>query len=100
MLFVNKITRFEREKSDKIRMKVFFLSYFEKNTGTNNPQIAIVKVYELTYKPDTAIEVVKYWEICEIIPMMLKGVFSPIAENIKMYKSSFGFFIIFIYNNR
>ena len=48
MLFVNMITIFEIANTLKMLMNVLFLSYFENKTGMNNPQIAIVKVKELT----------------------------------------------------
>lgn len=90
------ITRSAIEKIDRIETKVVFLSNFENKTGTKRPVTAIVNVNELTYKPDIAIEVLKYSDICEIIPIILKGVFIPNVDNIKIYKSIFGlFFIIF-----
>ena len=48
MLFLNIITIFEIANTVRMLMKVLFLSYFENKTGMNNPQIAIVKVKELT----------------------------------------------------
>jgi len=74
----------------KIETNVVFLLNFENKTGMNKPVTAIVNVNELTYKPDIAIDVEKYSEICEIIPIILKGVFIPKVDNIKTYKSIFG----------
>ena len=48
MLYANIISIFEIANMLKMLMKVLFLSYFENKTGMNNPQIAIVKVNELT----------------------------------------------------
>ena len=48
MLFVNMITIFEIANTVRMLMKVLFLSNLENRTGMNNPQIAIVKVNELT----------------------------------------------------
>lgn len=75
---------FDRANTASIEMKVFFLSYFEKRIGMNNPVMAIVNVNELTYNPEIAMDVLKYSEICDIIPIMLNGVFIPIVDNIKM----------------
>ena len=94
MLFVKIIIIFDMANINKIKTNVLFLSYFEKNIGINNPKIAIVNVNELTYNPDIAIVVLKYCEITEIIPTILKGVLIPRAEIVNIYKSSFGFFII------
>ena len=68
----------------KIETNVVFLSNFEKNIGINNPQTAIVNVNELTYKPETAIDVLNWCEICEIMPTILNGVLIPRVANIKM----------------
>ena len=84
MLLVNTITMFDRAKIPSIVRNVVFRSYFEKRIGINRPETAIVKVNELTYNPDIAIDVLKYSEIWEIIPMMLNGVFMPIVDSIKM----------------
>ena len=97
MLFVNMITIFEIENTVKMLMKVLFLSNLENKTGMNNPQIAIVKVNELTYSPEIAIVVLKYSAICEMIPTMLNGVFIPSVEIIKMYKSILGLVFIFYF---
>ena len=80
----------------KIETNVVFLLNFENKTGIKSPVSAMVNVNELTYKPDIAIEVPKYCEISEIIPIILKGVFIPKVDNIKMYRSIFGLFFIFI----
>jgi hypothetical protein len=71
-------------KTPKIETNVVFLSNFEKNIGINNPQTAIVNVNELTYKPETAIDVLNCVEICEIMPTILNGVLIPRVANIKM----------------
>ena len=84
MLFVNMIAMFEIANTDRINRNTLFLSYFEKRTGTKSPQTAIVKVNELTYNPETAIDVLKYCDICEMIPIMLKGVFIARDESIKI----------------
>ena len=84
MLFVKIITMFDRAKTAKMETNVFFLSIFENRSGMNNPEIAIVKVNELTYKPEIAIEVLKYSDICEIIPIILKGVLIPKVDNINI----------------
>lgn len=97
MLFVNMIAIFEIANTVKMLMKVLFLSYFENKTGMNNPQIAIVKVNELTYSPEIAIVVLKYSAICEMIPTMLNGVFIPSVEIIRIYRSILGLVFIFIF---
>ena len=97
MLFVNMIAIFEIAKTVKMLMNVLFLSYFENKTGTNNPQIAIVKVNELTYNPEIAIDVLKYSAICEMISTMLNGVFIPSVEIIRMYKSILELVFIFYF---
>ena len=43
----------------KIDRNVVFLSNLEKRIGMNNPQMAIVKVNELTYNPENAMDVLK-----------------------------------------
>ena len=88
------MTRFATAKTLKIETNVVFLLSFEKKTGMNRPVTAIVNVNELTYRPDIAMEVPKYSEISEIIPMILKGVFIPKVDNIKMYRSIFGLFFM------
>lgn len=75
---------FDSANTASIEMKVFFLSYFEKRIGMNNPVMAIVNVNELTYNPEIDMDVLKYSEICDIIPIMHNGVFIPIVDNIKM----------------
>ena len=60
MLFVKMIMMFDIANTTKMKTKVFLRSYFENITGTNNPETAIVNVNELTYNPETAIEVLKY----------------------------------------
>ena len=61
----------------------------------NSPLNAIVNVNKLTYNPEMEIDVWKYSDICEMIPIILKGVFIPKVDNIKIYKSSFGLYFIF-----
>ena len=73
-----------------IVINVFLISNFENRTGINKPVIAIVNVKDDTYNPEIAIEVLKYSDICDIIPIMLNGVFMPIVDNIKMYNNTFG----------
>lgn len=53
------LMKLQTEKTDKIKINVFFLSYFEKKIGMNNPQMAIVKVNELMKSPTAAIEILK-----------------------------------------
>ena len=74
--------------------KVVFLSNLEKRIGINNPHIAIVNVNELTYNPETEIEVLKCVEICEIIPTILNGVLIPSVANTKIYSKSLGLFFM------
>ena len=95
MLFVNMITIFDIANTVKMLMKVLFLSNLENKTGMNNPQIAIVKVNELTYNPEIAIDVLKYSAICDMIPTMLRGVFIPSVEIIRMYRSILGLVFMF-----
>ena len=90
MLFVKTITIFDKAKIPSIEMNVFLISYFEKKIGMNKPVIAIVNVKDDTYNPEMAIEVLKYSEICDIIPMILNGVFIPIVDSIKMYNNILG----------
>ena len=97
MLFVNMIAIFEIANTVKMLIKVLFLSNLENKTGMNNPQIAIVKVNELTYSPEIAIVVLKYSAICEMIPTMLNGVFIPSVEIIRIYRSILGLVFIFIF---
>ena len=84
MLFVKIITMFEIAKTDRIETNVVFLSNLENNSGMNRPVTAIVNVNELTYNPEIAIVVWKYSDICEIIPIMLKGVLMPNVDSIKI----------------
>lgn len=95
MLSVKIITELDIAKTPNIMTNVFFLSYFENNIGMKSPLSAIVNVNELTYKPEIEIDVLKYSDICEMIPIMLKGVFIPKVDSINMYKSSFGLYFIF-----
>lgn len=85
---------FEIAKIPSIAMNVFLISYFEKKIGMNNPVTAIVNVNEDTYNPEIAIEVLKYSEICDIIPIMLNGVLMPIVDNIKIYSNTFGLYFM------
>ena len=78
----------------RIVMNVLFLSYFENRIGMKSPLMAIVNVNELTKSPDIAIDVLKYSDICPMIPTMLNGVFIPIVEIIRIYKSNFGLLFI------
>ena len=94
-LFVKIMIKLDIAKTPNIKANVFFLSYFENKMGMNSPLTAIVNVNELIYKPEMEIDVLKYSEICEIIPMMLRGVFIPKVDSIKIYKSSFGLYFIF-----
>ena len=81
---------FETAKIPSIVMNVFLISYFEKKIGINNPVMAIVNVKDDTYNPEIAMEVLKYSDICDIIPMMLNGVLIAIVDSIKMYSNTFG----------
>ena len=94
-LSVKIMIKLDTAKMPNINANVFFLSYFENKMGMNSPHTAIVNVNELIYKPEMEIDVLKYSEICEIIPMMLRGVFIPKVDSIKIYKSSFGLYFIF-----
>ena len=76
--------KFEIAKIPSIVMNVFLISYFEKKIGINNPVMAIVNVKDDTYNPEIAMEVLKYSDICDIIPIMLNGVLIAIVDNIKM----------------
>lgn len=87
MLFVNIIMTLDIANIPKMKMNVFLRSYFENITGTNNPQMAIVKVNELTYSPDIEIVVLKYCEICDIIPIILNGVFIPMMTTSEYIKA-------------
>ena len=93
-LSVKIMIKLDTAKMPNINANVFFLSYFENKMGMNSPLTAIVNVNELIYKPEMEIDVLKYSEICEIIPMMLRGVFIPKVDSIKIYKSSFGLYFI------
>ena len=95
ILSVNIIVKLDIAKIPNIKANVFFLSYFENKMGMNNPLTAIVNVNELTYNPEIEIDVLKYPDICEMIPIILKGVFIPKVDNIKIYKSNFGLYFIF-----
>ena len=75
---------FETAKIPSIVMNVFLISYFEKKIGINNPVMAIVNVKDDTYNPETAMEVLKYSDICDMMPMILNGVLIPIVDNIKI----------------
>ena len=102
MLSVKMITKFDTAKIPSIAMNVLLISNLEKRTGMNKPVMAIVKVKEDTYNPEIAMEVLKYSEICNIIPIMLNGVFMPIVDSINMYNKIFGLrFIVYIpkFNN-
>ena len=68
----------------KIETNVVFRSYLENKIGMNSPQTAIVNVNELTYSPETAIVVLKWVDICEIIPTILNGVLIPSEANVKI----------------
>ena len=81
---------FETAKIPSIVMNVFLISYFEKKIGINNPVMAIVNVKDDTYNPEIAMEVLKYSDICDIIPIMLNGVLIAIVDNIKMQSNIFG----------
>ena len=50
----------------------------------NKPQTDIVNVNELTYKPEIAIDVLKYIKIRYIIPTILKRVLIPIVAIIRI----------------
>ena len=89
MLCVKTIIMFDRAKILKIVMNVFLISYFENRIGINNPVMAIVNVKEDTYNPEIAIDILKYSDICDIIPIMLNGVLIAIVDNIKMYRNTF-----------
>lgn len=93
-LSVKIMIKLDIAKMPNIKANVFFLSYFENKMGMNSPLSAIVNVNELTYKPEMEIDVLKYSDICEMIPMMLKGVLIPKVDSIKIYKSSFGLYFI------
>ena len=84
MLFVKIITTLEIAKIDKMLTNVVFLSNFENSIGVKSPKIAIAKVNELTYNPESAMDVLKNWEISEIIPIMLNGVLMPKDESISI----------------
>jgi len=94
MLLVKIITMFAIAKTDRIETNVLFRSNFENRIGMNSPVIAIVNVNELTYNPETAIDVLKYSEICEMIPIMLNGVLMPNVDSIKMYRRIFELYFI------
>lgn len=68
------ITRLDTAKIPSIVMNVLLISNFENRIGINKPVTAIVNVKDDTYNPEMAIEVLKYSDICNIMPMMLNGV--------------------------
>ena len=84
------ITRLDTAKIPSIVMNVLLISNFENRIGINKPVTAIVNVKDDTYNPEMAIEVLKYSDICNIIPMMLNGVLIPIVDSINMYNNIFG----------
>ena len=84
------ITRLDTAKIPSIVMNVLLISNFENRIGINKPVTAIVNVKDDTYNPEMAMEVLKYSEICNIMPMMLNGVLMPIVDSIKMYNNIFG----------
>ena len=84
------ITRLDTAKIPSIVMNVLLISNFENRIGINKPVTAIVNVKDDTYNPEMAIEVLKYSDICNIIPIMLNGVLMPIVDSIKMYNNIFG----------
>ena len=90
MLSVKMTIKFDMAKIPRIAMNVFLISNFEKKIGINNPVIAIVNVKDETYNPEIAMEILKYSDICDIIPMILNGVLMAIVDNIKMYSNIFG----------
>ena len=90
MLSVKMITRLDTAKIPSIVMNVLLISNFENRIGINKPVTAIVNVKDDTYNPEMAIEVLKYSDICNIIPIMLNGVLMPIVDSIKMYNNIFG----------
>lgn len=90
MLSVKMITRLDTAKIPSIVMNVLLISNFENRIGINKPVTAIVNVKDDTYNPEMAMEVLKYSDICNIIPIMLNGVLMPIVDSIKMYNNIFG----------
>ena len=90
MLPVKMITRLDTAKIPSIVMNVLLISNFENRIGINKPVTAIVNVKDDTYNPEMAIEVLKYSDICNIMPMMLNGVLMPIVDSINMYNNIFG----------
>ena len=84
------ITRLDTAKMPSIVMNVLLISNFENRIGINKPVTAIVNVKDDTYNPEMAIEVLKYSDICNIMPMMLNGVLMPIVDSINMYNNIFG----------
>jgi hypothetical protein len=84
------ITRLDTAKIPSIVMNVLLISNFENRIGINKPVTAIVNVKDDTYNPEMAIEVLKYSDICNIMPMMLNGVLMPIVDSINMYNNIFG----------
>ena len=59
ILSVEIMIKLDTAKMPNIKANVFFLSYFENNMGMKSPLTAIVKVNELTYKPEIEIDVLK-----------------------------------------
>lgn len=90
MLSVKMITRLDTAKIPSIVMNVLLISNLENRIGINKPVTAIVNVKDDTYNPEMAIQVLKYSDICNIIPMMLNGVLMPIVDSINMYNNIFG----------
>lgn len=84
MLSVNMIMKFDMAKMPRIEMNVFLISNLENRIGINNPVMAIVNVKDDTYNPEIAMEVLKYCDICDMMPMILNGVFMPIVDSIKI----------------
>ena len=84
------ITRLDTAKIPSIVMNVLLISNLENRIGINKPVTAIVNVKDDTYNPEMAIQVLKYSDICNIIPMMLNGVLMPIVDSINMYNNIFG----------
>ena len=96
MSFVKISTAFDIAKTTRMLTNVFFRSYLEKKSGMNRPEIAIVKVNELTYSPEIAMDALKYSDIVDIIPIILNGVLIPKVDSIKIYRSVFGLlFMVF-----
>ena len=97
MLSVKTSMMLDTAKIPSIAMNVLLISCFEKNIGMNKPVMAIVNVKDDTYNPEIAMEVLKYSDICDIIPIMLNGVLMAIVDSIKMYNNIFGLKFIIKY---